>query len=146
MPTRSPCNVEQLCLLPRLDPTVRSPKNLERSWTLSLSNLFFPSTAGSSPKKREDVLFSFHLFLFCPLTYHMSSHHWLAWIPYPLIPLLWDFPLMSSCHVSTHDPYLSSCLTNSTHDTCDTPNPGGSWTIRQPAENLWMSGNPTPLH
>ena len=36
---------------------------------------------------------------------------------YPLIPILWDFPLMASCHVSTHGPHLSSCLTNSTHDT-----------------------------
>ena len=32
-------------------------------------------------------------------------------------PLTLDFPPMTLCHVSTHDPHLSSCLTNSAHDT-----------------------------
>ena len=27
---------------------------------------------------------------------------------------------------------------------CDAPKPGGPLTNRQPAENLWMSGNPIP--
>ena len=29
---------------------------------------------------------------------------------------------------------------------CDTPNPGGSLTTCQPAEDSWMSGNSTPHH
>ena len=29
---------------------------------------------------------------------------------------------------------------------CEAPNPGGPLTTRQPAEDLWMSGNQTPHH
>ena len=29
---------------------------------------------------------------------------------------------------------------------CDTPKPGGPLTTRQPAKDLWMSGNPTLHH
>ena len=29
---------------------------------------------------------------------------------------------------------------------CDTPKPEGSLTTRQPAEDSWISGNPTPHH
>ena len=52
----------------------------------------------------------------CLFSCHMSTYYWLIGFPYPLIPLLWDFYQMASCHVSTHGPHLSSCLTNSTHD------------------------------
>ena len=31
-------------------------------------------------------------------------------------------------------------------DICDTPNPGGPLTTRQPTEDSWMLGNPTPHH
>ena len=47
---------------------------------------------------------------------HMLSHHWLAWIPCPLCPSTLDFHPMASCHMSTHGPHLSSCLTNPAHD------------------------------
>ena len=36
VPTRSPCRGKQLYFLSRRKPTVRSPGNLERSWSLSL--------------------------------------------------------------------------------------------------------------
>ena len=42
--------------------------------------------------------------------------------------------------------YASSLLSDDENEQlCDAPKPGGSLTTRQPAENKWMSGYPTPL-
>ena len=51
MSTRSPCSVDQLLILLRREPTVRTTGNLERSWTLSLSKtIFSPSLSDTRPK------------------------------------------------------------------------------------------------
>ena len=52
-----------------------------------------------------------------PLTCHMSIFYWLMGLHLIPYPSTLDFHPMASCHVSTHGPHLSSCLTNPTHDT-----------------------------
>ena len=64
--THSSRGVEQLYFLARRDPTVRKPRNLERSWSFSLYNLKSPFTARPAPKSEKMSLFIFILFLFCP--------------------------------------------------------------------------------
>ena len=39
---------------------------------------------------------------------------------------------------------IAWCVVEECHG-CDAPKPGGPLTTRQPAENKWMSGYPTPL-
>ena len=84
----------------------------EKVDTLSLQNSpflsLFPSPKTGWESLGQDDLSS-----------HATCQATIGWrgFPYPLIPLLCDFHQMESCHVSTHGPHLSSCLTNSAHDT-----------------------------
>ena len=117
MPKRSLCRGEQLCFLAHRDSTVRSSGNLERKWSLSLSKIssflslsFSLSNFPPKPFGRRDES------RLGPHTCHMSTFHWLIGFPYPLYPSTLDFHPMTSCHVSTHGPHLSSCLTNFAHD------------------------------
>ena len=56
----------------------------------------------------------------CPLIPHVQLPL-VPWItPTSLIHLLWDFPLIKRCHISTWAPLGSPCLTNSTPNTWHT--------------------------
>ena len=116
---RSPYNLEQLCLLLRREPMIRTPGNLERSWTLSLSlKSDFPSIAEFHPlERRENILFSFHLFSFCPHC-HMSTLHWLIGLHLIIfIHLLWISIQLGDATCPRGGPLGSPCLTNSAPDT-----------------------------
>ena len=123
MPTRSPYSVEQLCLLARQEPKVRSSKNFrEKVEHLSLKSLplsFFPFLSlkilSFPPLKRLGqvggrVLLLPHVSL--QLTHRIT--------PYPLYPSTLDFHPIRRCHMSTWAPLSSHGLTNSAPDTWHT--------------------------
>ena len=58
----------------------------------------------------------------------------------------YSFILFHHC-LSTHNYscFVLTLFVSFSHRTCDAPKPGGPLTTRQPAENKWMSGYPTPL-
>ena len=110
MPTRISCSGEQLCLLARLNLTVRSSENFrEKVEPLSLKFLPFPlfsptPTVGSSWSSGRVLLLP-HVSL---LLAHLITSHPLS--------IIVDFHPLRKCHMSTWAPLGSPGLTNSAHD------------------------------
>ena len=122
MPTRSPCSVEQLCLLVRWELMVRSLKNFrEKVEPLSLKSLpfsLFPFLSLKNPlfSPTQTVGLSERVLLL-PHVSLLLAHRI---TPYPLYSSTLDFHPIRRCHMSMWAPLGSPCLTNYAHDTWHT--------------------------
>ena len=122
---RSPCSIEQLCLLVSLEPTVRSPKNFrEKVEPLSLKSLpfsLFPFLSlkilSFPPTQTVGSSWSSGRVLLLPHVTLLLAHRI---TPYPLYPSTLDFHPIRRCHMSTWAPLGSPSLTNSAPDTWHT--------------------------